>query len=141
MNAKNIFHRASIPALALALALPVLSVSPASAARVVVHAGVRPVVRTTIVVGRPRPVRRAVYIGTLAAALVDFNVKPRATQVYVNGHYRGTCDDFDGYPQKLALHPGVHRIELVTPEGESIAREVRLVAGTEIDLDLDLREE
>ncbi|NJN64793.1 MAG: hypothetical protein HC882_07870 [Acidobacteria bacterium] len=95
--------------------------------------------RAAIVIGHPRPLRRVVYVSGVTAAAVDFRVRPNETQVYVNGVLRGTCDDFDGYPQKLYLRPGVHSLRLVTPDGASIEQDVRLVAGTEIDIDLDLR--
>ena len=71
--------------------------------------------------------------------ILDMNVKPRATEVWVNGVRRGTCDDFDGHPEKLRLPAGNHRLKLVTPEGDEIARDIRVRAGVELNVGLDLR--
>ena len=100
-----------------------------------VHVHHRPV----IVFGPARPVRHVVHVHGRPGAVVDFNVKPKKTAIYVDGTYRGTVDNFDGYPQKMVLAPGVHRIRLVTPDGTDLTQKVRLQAGTEIDVDLDLR--
>ena len=126
---------------AIALVAPALLV-PADAATVVVRGRARAVVatpRATIVVGKPRRVRRPVYVVGRPAATLDFNVKPSKTAIYVDGTYRGTCDDFDGWPQKMHLAPGRHRIRLVTPDGVRVERDVKLAAATEVDIDLDLR--
>lgn len=39
-------------------------------------------------------------------------VKPRDAQVYVNGYFVGTVDDFDGFWQRLHLPPGEHELTL-----------------------------
>ncbi len=100
---------------------------------------VRVAVAPVIVLGRPRPIRTTVVLGGRPAAVIDFNVKPRATRIYVDGIFRGTADDFDGWPQKMHLRPGTHRIRLETPDGRHVARTVALASATEIDLRLDLR--
>lgn len=92
-----------------------------------------------IVVGRPTPLRHAVIVNGRPHGVLDMNVKPKATEVWTDGKLRGTCDDFDGYPGKLHLRPGLHRIKLVTPHGVEVAREVHVRAGLEINVGLDLR--
>jgi len=92
-----------------------------------------------IVVGKPRPVKRVAVIDGRPAGVLDLNVEPRATEVWVDGTRRGTCADFDGFPAKLTLTAGLHEIELVTPDGLVVEREVRVVAGREINVGLDLR--
>lgn len=106
------------------------------------HVHRRPVVvvrAPALVVGVPCPARRVVYVGGRVGAVVDFNIKPRATRIYVDGSLRGTADDFDGFPGKMHLRPGEHDFRLVTPEGRVVRERVSLQGGTEIDLRLDLR--
>jgi hypothetical protein len=95
--------------------------------------------KAVIVVGQPKPLRTAVVINGVPHGVLDMNVKPRATEVWIDGKLRGTCDAFDGHPNKLHLRPGTHRIKLVTPDGVEVARDVRVKAGVEINVGLDLR--
>jgi hypothetical protein len=39
-------------------------------------------------------------------------VSPRQTEVFIDGYYAGTVDDFDGVLQRLRLEPGEHELEL-----------------------------
>lgn len=39
-------------------------------------------------------------------------VQPRETQVYIDGYFVGTVDDFDGWLQRLHVEPGEHDLEL-----------------------------
>jgi len=91
------------------------------------------------VVGKPRPARRPIVLQGRPHGLLDLNVKPRATEVWVDGRLRGTCDAFDGFPDKLAVLPGTRRIRLVTPDGLDVVREIRIRAGVERNVGLDLR--
>ncbi len=111
---------------AAVLAFLVLPVAQAHAARAV------------IVVGKPRAVR-VVKVHGPARGVIDLNVKPKATRVWVDGAYRGTVNQYDGYPGKLRLLPGWHTIKLVTPDGDVARQRVRVRAGYEIDVKLDLR--
>ena len=88
--------------------------------------------------GKPRTVQ-VVVINGVAHGTLDMNVKPRSTEVWVDGTFRGTCDAFDGHPNKLHLRPGTHRIKLVTPDGLEVAREIRVRAGVEVNVGIDLR--
>ncbi len=106
-----------------------------------VDAGVRVVrrgPRRVVVVSKPRPVRKVVFVSGKPAALVDFNVTPKATKIWVDGSYRGTCAEFDGHPQKMVLRPGTYHIKLVTPDDDVIHRDVTVQAGYEVNLKLDL---
>ncbi len=91
-----------------------------------------------VVLGKPKPAPRVVVNGARYGVL-DLNVKPRATEVWINGNFRGTCDAFDGFPNKLPLAPGLYNIRLVTPDGIEAARDVRVRGGVEINVGLDLR--
>lgn len=97
--------------------------------------------RTTavIVVGKPKPAPRVVVVNGATHGILDLNVKPKDTRVWINGVFRGTCDAFDGFPNKLTLAPGIHTIKFLTPEGIEAARDVRVRAGVEVNVGLDLR--
>ncbi len=95
--------------------------------------------QAVIVVGPARAVRHSVVVYGRPAGVLDFNLKPKATEVWIDGRLRGTADEFDGIPQKLLLAQGPHRLRLVTPGGVEIARVIRVQAGTEINIGLDLR--
>jgi len=45
-------------------------------------------------------------------ASVRLQVSPRETEVFVDGYYAGTVDEFDGMFQRLHLEPGEHEITL-----------------------------
>lgn len=97
--------------------------------------------RTTavVVVGKPKPVRHVLVVNGARFGVLDLNVRPKATRVWIDGTLRGTCGAFDGFPNKLTLAPGMHTIKLVTPEGIEAARDVRVRAGVEFNVGLDLR--
>ncbi len=95
--------------------------------------------KAVIVVGPARAVRHSVVVYGRPAGVLDFNLKPKATEVWVDGRLRGIADDFDGIPRKLLLAQGPHRLKLITPDGVEIARVIRVQAGTEINIGLDLR--
>jgi len=97
--------------------------------------------RTTavIVVGKPRVAARVHAVNGARHGVLDLNVKPRATGVWIDGEFRGPCSAFDGFPNKLTLAPGVHSIKFVTPDGIEATRDVRVRAGIEINVGLDLR--
>jgi hypothetical protein len=56
-------------------------------------------------------------------------IKPRDTQVYVDGYLVGTVDDFDGAFQKLGIESGTHRIELKADGYEPLQLDVLITAG------------
>ena len=46
---------------------------------------------------------------------VRTQVAPRQTEVFIDGYYAGTVDDFDGVFQRLQIDPGDHDIALYLP--------------------------
>jgi hypothetical protein len=46
---------------------------------------------------------------------VRTQVMPRQTEVFIDGYYAGTVDDFDGTFQRLHIEPGDHDVELYLP--------------------------
>jgi hypothetical protein len=114
-------------------------IAVASASPVLAHRGRRPHRHyPAIVISKPRPVRTVVLVSGKPAAVVDFNVSPEKTRIYVDGTYRGLCDDFDGFPRKMYLKPGKHTIRLVSPSGTVVVERVELAAGFEVNLNLDI---
>jgi hypothetical protein len=128
---------ASAMAIAAFVSFAPLLVSPVSA-RVVVRPRHRHRARVAIVVGRPVVMERPVIIAGVPHGAIDFDVTPETTEVYVDGAMRGQVDDFDGFPDKLYLRAGAHLIALKTPDGETLSRKVRIVAGQEMNLKVDL---
>jgi hypothetical protein len=120
-------------ALVAAVAVAAGAVASPAAAWRVVH---RP--HRVIVVGPRQPLHRTVLVAGRPAALIDFNVTPKATRIWVDGTFRGTCDEFDGHPQKMTLRPGTHHIRLVNPDGIEVERSVTVAAGYEVNLNLEL---
>lgn len=53
-------------------------------------------------------------------------------EVYVDGYFAGTVDDFDGAFQQANLEAGPHRIEVRAPGFESLAFDVRVEPGRTI---------
>lgn len=66
-------------------------------------------------------------------------VSPRHAQVYVDGYYAGTVDDYDGTFQALKLESGAYQIEIVEPGYETLAFDVRINPGQKITYRGDLR--
>ena len=133
---KTVIVPTLIAALAI-LAMPVFS-TDSYAHRIGRHHRHAKQVRRVMVVGTPVKMVRPVVVAGRAHGVIDFNVTPKETEVFVNGKLRGQVDDYDGYPGKLHLLPGKHKIVLRTPDGETFKRKVKVIAGHEMNLKLDL---
>jgi hypothetical protein len=59
--------------------------------------------------------------------------------VFVDGHYAGLVDDFDGTFQQLRLESGGHKIEIRMPGFEDLEMDVHVQPGRTISLREDLR--
>ncbi|MFN8061825.1 MAG: PEGA domain-containing protein [Vicinamibacterales bacterium] len=70
---------------------------------------------------------------------IRLRLKPRNAQVYVDGYYVGTVDEFDGTFQSLKLEEGVHRIEVKADGFETLSFEVRILPDQKIVYDAELR--
>src|SRR5207244_13328875 len=53
-------------------------------------------------------------------------IKPKNAEVYVDGYYVGTVDEFDGLFQRLHIEPGAHRIEARAAGYETLVFEVKI---------------
>ena len=52
------------------------------------------------------------YGPAYAGASLRIQAEPRETEVFVDGYYAGSVDDFDGFFQRLHLEPGEHEVTL-----------------------------
>jgi hypothetical protein len=57
---------------------------------------------------------------------VRLKVEPRDAEVWVDGYYAGSVDDFDGMFQALRLDSGPYRIEIRKPGYETLSFDVRV---------------
>jgi hypothetical protein len=63
------------------------------------------------------------------SASLRLQVSPRQAEVFVDGYYAGTVDDFDGVFQRLHLEPGEHDLEVFLPGHRSLQQRVYLQPG------------
>jgi hypothetical protein len=61
-----------------------------------------------------------------AGAELRLEVKPKQAQVYLDGYYAGTVDDFDGIFERLHLKPGDHELVLYLEGYQTVTQNVRL---------------
>ena len=60
-----------------------------------------------------------------AVGRLRLRVEPATAQVYVDGFYMGTVDDFNGSGQDVSLEAGPHRIEIRAPGYETLTFDVK----------------
>jgi hypothetical protein len=84
------------------------------------------------------------YGGTYSAPAYDIGkvrikVRHRDAEVFVDGYYAGTVDDFDGMFQSLQLESGGHRIEIMKPGFETLVFDVHVQPDRTVTYRGDLR--
>ncbi len=79
--------------------------------------------------GHPQRGVASVHLGAL-----DLNVKPKNTQVYLNGKYIGVTDNFDGVPRALWLKEGTYEIIFYLDGYATVVREFTIQPGAVIDV-------
>jgi hypothetical protein len=70
---------------------------------------------------------------------LKLKVSPRQAEVYVDGYFAGSVDDYDGIFQQLRINPGPHRIEVRLDGYETLTFDVRIEPGRTITYKGDLR--
>ena len=85
--------------------------------------------------GLDRDVARQLGFGAL-----DLSVKPKKTEVYVDGEYVGVSGQFDGFPAYLWLKEGTHKLALYKDGYKLLERDYKLSPGTVLDVRLMLQE-
>ncbi len=71
---------------------------------------------------------------------LDIDVSPDRAEVYVDGQYIGTADDFDGFPSYLWLPKGTYDVVIYLPGFTTIARQYSVYPGLVIDVEDDMSE-
>lgn len=74
----------------------------------------------------PDPYYRSRYYNTGAARL---QVTPREAQVYIDGYFSGSVDDYDGRFQRLHVEAGEHELQLYLPGYRTIREKVLFRPG------------
>ena len=64
----------------------------------------------------------------------DLNVKPKNTQIYLNGRHIGNSRRFDGFPRHLWLKEGTYEVILYNEGYTTVVREFTVVPGVLIDV-------
>ena len=72
-------------------------------------------------------------------AIVKTDVSPQEAQIYLDGKYIGSADDFDGYPDFLYLGPGKYQLEFRMPNYMTYATELDVTAGQQIKIEEKLK--
>ncbi len=96
---------------------------------------VRPVVGLNRVTVPVRYGPAVVRVAPVNYGEVDFNIEPQNSQVFVDGHYLGVADEFNGFPQTAKLPSGYHQVRAVAPDGRVIERRIYVAAGQELNFD------
>jgi hypothetical protein len=72
-------------------------------------------------------------------AVVKTDVSPEEAQVYLDGKYIGTADDFDGYPDYLYLGPGTYHLEFRLPNYQPYVTDMEVTRGQRVRLQQELK--
>ncbi len=70
--------------------------------------------------------------------IVKTEVQPQETELWLDGTYIGTADDFDGYPDFLYLKPGSYKIELRLVNYLPLPVDLNINSGQFVTLDKKL---
>lgn len=65
---------------------------------------------------------------------LDLDVKPKKTEVYIDGNYIGVVDKYDGFPRYLWLRKGTYEISFYLDGYETVTRVVTVYPGLVIDI-------
>jgi hypothetical protein len=69
------------------------------------------------------------YYGAVGAS-IRIQVQPKSAEVYVDGHFAGIVDEFDGMFQNLVVEPGSHEITIYLDGYRSIVQRLYLSVGS-----------
>jgi PEGA domain len=72
-------------------------------------------------------------------AVVKTDVSPEEAQIFLDGKYIGTADDFDGSPDYLYLSPGKYHIECRLPGYRTYATDLDVARGQRLRLGQKLK--
>jgi hypothetical protein len=92
----------------------------------------------------PPAVARYDYYGSYSGTYgyptgeLKLKVRPNNAQVFIDGAYAGTVDEFDGAFQSLRLEGGDYQVEIVAPGYEPLDFDVRITPGEKTTYQGDL---
>ncbi len=72
-------------------------------------------------------------------AIVKTDVSPEEAQVYLDGKYVGSADDFDGVPDFLYLGPGTYHLEFRLPNYQTYATDLEVTRGQQVRVEEELK--
>jgi hypothetical protein len=84
----------------------------------------------------PPPFYGRYYDGMRGA--LRLQVSPRDAEVFIDGYFAGTVDDFDGVFQRLHVEPGDHDLELFHPERRTVKQQIYLQPDKTFTVKLDM---
>ena len=65
-------------------------------------------------------------------------MKPRTTEVFVDGYFAGVVDDFDGFSQRLRLEPGEHEVTLFLEGHRPLTRRMLFTQGQTLKVEHEM---
>ena len=74
------------------------------------------------------------------SAKIDTDIHPEDAEVWLDGHYIGIADQYDGFPRYLTVSPGRHRLEFRLEGYRTLRIDLRARRGALYRLDRHLRE-
>jgi hypothetical protein len=66
---------------------------------------------------------------------LDLDVSPAKAEIYLDGHYVGVVDQYDGFPQYLWLEKGTYDVVLFKDGFRTISRQITIYPGLVIGVD------
>ena len=73
--------------------------------------------------------------GEGGSGALDIDISPEKTQVFVDGNYVGTADDYDGFPTFLWLERGTYDVAFYLPGYQTIVRQYTVRPGAILDVE------
>ena len=89
-------------------------------------------------VSTPEPVDTS-FQAPLPPGRVIFDVQPATAQVFADGYYIGTPEDFSAARGGGLLDPGAHRLDVSAPGYEPAAMDVRVMSGQSLTVRATLK--
>ncbi len=80
-----------------------------------------------------------VIYGRARFAAVKTDVSPEESEVWLDGQYVGSADDFDGYPDYLYLKPGKYHLEFKVVGYEPVSVDLEVTRGEITKIDQNLK--
>ena len=82
---------------------------------------------------------RSAYARDAGQGALDLDLRPKSTEIYIDGAYIGTADQYDGFPTYLWLDEGTYEIAFYKEGYETIFRQYTIYPGVTIEVDERMR--